>query len=218
MRGRCQAPRKFSCRAGGLLLFVLRPCVIVQWEQSFPISPQFPGCAAVAAPAGGFTRGDSSMRTDWAARARPRRRDPHLALPRWSPSPERAETARWGERWRNKTLNRPTSSRVAFPAELSKPLRPGMAAPFSWLPKLSLLGRPSGRGDGGGGGGDVWPSANSPGAPRNFKPFRRQLPYSCFYSAGFELRSPRNLNVQPNKIRDWKLRFGTFWHRTCSSI
>lgn len=48
-----QAPRTFSCGAGGLLLFVcLRPCLIVQREQSFPISPRFSGCAAVAAPAG----------------------------------------------------------------------------------------------------------------------------------------------------------------------
>lgn len=40
--------------------------------------------------------------------------------------------------------------------------------------------------------------------------FQQQFPYSCFYAAGFERRSPRNLTVQPQKGRDWKLRFGTF--------
>ena len=45
---------------------------------------------------------------------------------------------------------------MAFPADPSKLLRPGMAAPFSWLPKLSRPGRPAGKDDADGAGDDVW--------------------------------------------------------------
>lgn len=57
------APRQLPCPAGGLLLFVLRPCVIVQREQSFPIS-----CAAVAALSRLVYGGGGGARTDRTAR------------------------------------------------------------------------------------------------------------------------------------------------------
>lgn len=141
-------------------------------------------------PPRGLRGGDSGLRTDPTARARLRRRGPHLARPRWSVSPQRVDTARWGEHWLNKTLNHSSYSRVAFPAEPSKPLRPGMAAPFSWLPKLSRPGRPAGRDDADGAGDDVWRILLGPSGTLSL--------FTGFYSTGLEQRAPRNPNVPPN--------------------
>lgn len=126
---------------------------------------------------------------------------PHPTRPRWSPFLKWAGTSRWestgGRKKKKKKVTHPTSSRIAFPAQPSKPLRPGMPAPFSWLPRPSRPGGPASRDVGDG----VCPSANSPVASRDVKPFLRQLPYSDFYSVGFEGRSPRNLKVCQEKKR-----------------
>lgn len=137
----CFLALRKSCRAGGLLLLFYDPALLCNGNSRFQSARNSQAAWPSRPPPAGFP-----ISPQFPARAQPRRRGPHLARPRWSVSPQRVETARWGEHCLNKTLNHSSYSRVAFPAEPSKLLRPGMAAPFSWLPKLSRPSRPAGQG------------------------------------------------------------------------
>lgn len=194
--------RSPAAQAASCCLFVYDPALLCNGNSRFQSARGSRAAQPSRPPPGGFTRGDNGVRTDWAARpgsgvAAPTRRGPGGLPPPsgrklregQNPEPPQPPLERLflltfcGLEWQRRF---PGSRGPAAPAD-PLPEKMVMVMAMVSVPRRILLGP---RGE-------------------RVKHFRQQFPYSCFHSAGFELRSPRSLKVQSKKGRDWKLRFGT---------
>ena len=100
-------------------------------------------------PPRGSRGGDSDLRTDPASGT-------HLARPRWSVSPQRVETARWGEHWLNKTLTTRATREWLFLLNLPNLCDLEWQRHFPGSRSSVAPADPAGRDDADGAGDEVW--------------------------------------------------------------